>query len=347
MPTAADAPPPAWLDGTTLVAGSRHLRADARRYRAHPVDLFITLDWQPRFLIPALAHPRVPVLVWMRDPRPEREWAFIHTVRLPGESTREDAPARPDANRAGRSLRALSLASRAIGRRLEIAVAADGLRPALEEMAGFAPRRVWRLGTPLAPPTAGPTASVEPDRPLEVVFIGRLDAIKRPWLVWDVAEACPSMRFTVLGQARDEQWVMPPPPANVFTVGHADRAAKEAILSRADVLLNTSIHEGLPVSMIEALAHGMAVVATTDVEGVVGRFGTVVANVGGDGTALVPDLVAALQALAADPERRAAIREEAPRWVAGIHAPGPFVAQLAAILDQMGRRQAADVVRSC
>ena len=83
--------------------------------------------------------------------------------------------------------------------------------------------------------------------------------------------------------------------------GWLDPEAKRRELDAADVFVLPSTSEGLPVALLEAMAHGKAVVATT-----VGGVPDVVAD-GGDGVLVPPGdpgvLAEALVALAGDPER--------------------------------------------
>ena len=83
--------------------------------------------------------------------------------------------------------------------------------------------------------------------------------------------------------------------------GWLDPEAKRRELDRADVFVLPSTSEGLPVALLEAMAHGKAVVATT-----VGGVPDVVAD-DGDGVLVAPGdadgLAEALVALAGDPER--------------------------------------------
>lgn len=85
-------------------------------------------------------------------------------------------------------------------------------------------------------------------------------------------------------------------------VGPVHGAAKTELLNSADVYVQPSHHEGMPIAMLEALAHGLPIVAT--------RVGAVEEVLSGTGAGVVipprrPDLLAdAMQAVAFDRVRR-------------------------------------------
>ena len=70
---------------------------------------------------------------------------------------------------------------------------------------------------------------------------------------------------------------------NLHFTGHIDGDAKSAHIKTAKLLLNTSIWEGIPVSWLEALSYGTLIVSAFDRDDIVGRFGTFVGEVMGDG----------------------------------------------------------------
>lgn len=92
-------------------------------------------------------------------------------------------------------------------------------------------------------------------------------------------------------------------PARARWLGWLDPEAKEAALAGADVFAMPSISEGFPVALLEAMAHGLAIVSTS-----VGGIGEVLSD--GDDAILVEAgdaaaLTSALAAVAGDAELRA------------------------------------------
>jgi glycosyltransferase involved in cell wall biosynthesis len=118
----------------------------------------------------------------------------------------------------------------------------------------------------------------------EVVFVGRLDSIKRPERFIVLASHFREIRFTVIGRAnsRKRQAYLEALAAkypNVVMAGFLDKFSSPEfgeILSRASVLVNTSGKESLPVSFVEAAARGCAILSRVDPDGFASRFGCVV-----------------------------------------------------------------------
>ena len=111
-----------------------------------------------------------------------------------------------------------------------------------------------------------------------VCFLGRLDPIKRPWLFFDIARQFPGIDFYVMGQTT-EPWryydlIRPYRHLdNLKFLGWTFGDRKSQILEKSWVLVNTSVHEALPVSFLEAWAHECAVLSNANPEGLVKRFG--------------------------------------------------------------------------
>ncbi len=107
----------------------------------------------------------------------------------------------------------------------------------------------------------------------------------------------------------------------IRVTGWLDRAARDRLLSEAHVFLLPSRDEGLPMALLEAMAHGLALVTTT-----VGSIGEAVSD-GVNGIVVQPNspdrIAEALTALVSDEDLRvrlgAAARDRAhdfglPRW---------------------------------
>lgn len=138
----------------------------------------------------------------------------------------------------------------------------------------------------------------DPPKENKIIFIGRLEAQKRVWMVCEIARAMPQHEFYVLGatgKARDEAanakslepYRHPDGSSkirNLHFTGHVDGEVKTNHLKTAKLLLNTSIWEGIPVSWREALHYGTLIVSAFERDNIVGRFGTFVGEVMGDGT---------------------------------------------------------------
>ena len=137
--------------------------------------------------------------------------------------------------------------------------------PLGEEMAAqFTSRRVTVIDNGLDLESQSMEASSAFKDPLEVGFVGRLVPVKRVDLFLQVAHAVRSFKdipqpiFSVIGdgpllntlkeQARELNLMH-----DITFVGHVDNAEKQ--MSRLDVLVICSDHEGLPMVSLEALKH--------------------------------------------------------------------------------------------
>jgi len=150
-----------------------------------------------------------------------------------------------------------------------------------------------------------------PPKENKIIFLGRLEAQKRVWIVCEIAKLMPQYEFFILGatgKGRNEtanaRTLEPYRNAdgsskipNLHFTGHVDGEIKSNHIKTARLLLNTSIWEGIPVSWLEALSYGTLIVSAFERDNIVGRFGSFVGEVMGDGTdeASLKKFVAAIE----------------------------------------------------
>jgi glycosyltransferase involved in cell wall biosynthesis len=183
-------------------------------------------------------------------------------------------------------------------------------------LARIAPRAaITVLGNPVRMPAALPPEN--PAQPPQLLFLGRLRDKKG---VYDIVRAMPAVLarhptavFTLAGDGDLEGTAR---LARELKVEHAlrlpgwvDGADKDALLAQAALLLLPSYFEGLPVCVLEAMAGGVPVVASS-VGGIPealehGRCG--VLHAPGDVAALADAVIALLD----QAPRRAALRQAA------------------------------------
>jgi glycosyltransferase involved in cell wall biosynthesis len=149
---------------------------------------------------------------------------------------------------------------------------------------------LYRLSTP---PTflpnlidVPPTLPSKPQRPT-FTFLARWDKRKRPWLFFELAKAFPAYRFIAIGQGSASaeaeegnrlrsqyQGVR-----NLEIPGFINRFQEpqrlQQFLSDTWVLVNTAAREGLPLTFLEAAAHGCAILSAVDPDQFASRFGQV------------------------------------------------------------------------
>ena len=54
-------------------------------------DAILAIDWRPGYRLHALALPRTPLAIWVRDPRTPEDAARVARIRVPGAPDREPA----------------------------------------------------------------------------------------------------------------------------------------------------------------------------------------------------------------------------------------------------------------
>ena len=287
------------------------------------LDALLTIDYRPSYESLLRALPRTPAIVWMRDPRSPTELRRLATLRVPGHSAPPQGIREVDCTSLGVLLR------RPFLRRTRPAVCTS---PAPELAAVRAPATYGLdvapelLPNPLPPAEPG-ARSLQPT----VAVLGRLDPIKRPWVAVEVARRLPEAEFLLLGGNHFEgpgSWQPRDLPPNVRLLGHLDGSEKQELLRRSWALLNTSIHEGLPISFQEALAAGVPLVAPLDPERVVSRFGMHVGEWDGDGLDAVEPLASGLARLLADEPLRTRLGAAGRDWATSTHGPERFASTL-------------------
>jgi glycosyltransferase involved in cell wall biosynthesis len=306
---------------TPLLARGAGRLVDARRLRAEKFDLLLMIDYRPSYRFFAAALPQTPVVVWVRDPRTPEDVLKINTLRIPGAAgVRPQGIDEVDCT----SLREIVRASHLLDRRVLFATHAPMLAAKIAATYGVAPAEVFFLPNVIGLEPGAVSKSVRP----RVVFLGRLDPIKRPWLFAELAGRLPEVEFVFMGRSHFEgegAWRPEGLPANVLVLGHVDGAAKLEALASAWALVNTSIHESLAISLLEALACETPVVSCQNPEGMVSRFGAYVGRCDGDGRDALPRFAEALSRLLRDEETRARLGREGRAWVAETHTSARFL----------------------
>ncbi len=117
------------------------------------------------------------------------------------------------------------------------------------------------------------------------LFVARWDKRKRPWLFLDLAKQFPQYRFIAAGESsalgesgygarlrrRYENLPNLEMPGVLNQFEDPERFNKT--LSGAWALVNTAARESLPLTFLEASAHGCALLSAVDAEQLVSRFG--------------------------------------------------------------------------
>ena len=108
-----------------------------------------------------------------------------------------------------------------------------------------------------------------------VIFLGRLVAVKRPWIYFELAKLLPKYTFYVCGQGEEVRDIIEKYKdiKNLKFMGHVSGEEKDRLLREAKVLVNTSIHEAIPVSFLEAISYGLSIVSCQNPDDITKKYG--------------------------------------------------------------------------
>ena len=317
------------VKGVRVLLRQEHTPAWADALRREALDLLLCIDYRSSYDL--VLGSRTPAIIWVQDPRTWEDVAHIRTLTVPGSAT-SDVPG--IAYTPTRGLLRIAVQSVLTGRGIAFPFTSPDLRRKFRSCYGFPPAFRTRVLPFVTAPTVGPM--LKSQKPL-VVFLGRLDPIKRPWIAVELARAMPDVRVAVLGQNHfPEAWQPRDPPSNVELVGHVSGEEKAAWLSQGWVLLNSSIHEALPVSFLEALAHEMPIVSCVDPGGIVSSYGLHVPMSAGDGLQTLPAFSAAVRRLVEDRALALRLGQAGREWVTEHHSLEEFMRALRSLCRVLG-----------
>jgi glycosyltransferase involved in cell wall biosynthesis len=186
---------------------------------------------------------------------------------------------------------------------------------------------------PLVPRDPGREDATEP---LVLYLGGFADPAKGGTVLFEalpaLLERVPEVRVALAGPGEPPG----PLPDRVRWLGWLDPAAKEAALVEADVFAMPSISEGLPVALLEAMAHELPIVASA-----VGGIGEILDD-GADALLVAPGdaagLVEALGSLLLEPEWRRRLGSAASASIARLGDEDVYAKLEAVYEDVLARR---------
>jgi len=291
--------------------------------QGHDIDVLLTIDYRPDYDFPIAALPDIPIIVWIQDPRPLEDVRKVNSLKIPGQQSSELQGIKPiDCT----PLSEVADRSHASGRSLVYACPAPQLIDKVKGTYGLTllPSQMNFLPYPL---NIDPGEISKANHP-RVIFLGRLDPIKRPLVFVELARLFPDVEFCLLGKAHfqgEGAWKPRDIPENVKFLGHIDGEEKRRMLSSSWILINTSIHEALPVSFLEALLYEIPVISCQNPEEVVSRFGYYTGHFDGDGLQALREFEKGLKNLLQDTSLRKKLGKEGQQWVESNHSQSKFI----------------------
>lgn len=169
-----------------------------------------------------------------------------------------------------------------------------------------------------------------------ILWVSTIRRVKRPWLLFDVAQALPDLHFTMVGgpdlldksfydkmQARAES--LP----NVDFEGFVPYSRVHRYFDRAAVFLNTSMSEGFPNTFLQSWARGVPTVSFVDsgarvAERPVGRI-----------VGSINEMAVAIRELLEDDDERARLGDIGRRYVLENHGMERVIPHYEALFDDL------------
>ena len=325
----------AQVHGSRVILRQRSRLANLRAMQREHFDLLLTIDYNLGYSVYLRALPRTPAIVWVRDPRTPADAARILAVRMPGADT---GVPQGLMSHDGRSLARIQREATVLRRRLLLATPTPLLVRKLEGAYGFEPWNFHLLPNPVGFVPIELRKSVQPT----VAFLARLDPYKRPWLFTELARHFPQVEFRVLGHSHFSgpgSFDTSNLPPNVRLLGHVGETEKQRLLSEAWVAVNTSVHEGLAVSFLEALACETPLLSCVNTGYVVSRFGIHTGIFDGSGVESIDAFRAGLERLLTNAPLRADLGARGRAWVQSVHTVPAFVARFDRLARLVGARR--------
>ena len=303
----------------------------ARWFKKKNYDLYFSLELTTSFL-QYEKDKNKRLLLWIQDPRPWKDWLEIQTVKLFPESCYWDTQIYELVHRLYTENRVTFVTQ---GRFL------------IEKA-----RCLYRLSpdTPIDylpnPVDIDPQFDVTKyPKKNTIIFIGRIESVKRGWLFCEIAKRMPEYQFYMLGQSFREKSqndsIMNQYHSgidNLHFTGHVEGEEKFKYIKEAKILVNTSIHEALPVTFLESLAYGTLLVSCQNPENLTEKFGVYTGPVLGDGFDQIELFVDAIRSLLQDEERRKTLSIAGYEYVKQIHNVSDFIRNTRALIRQEARR---------
>lgn len=288
-------------------------------------DIYLSIELTNNYVLMNEENNRKKLILWIQDPRPQYEWDEIETVKLFPEYNYYNQDIYDlvhdwyKQNRVKFISQGLFLNQKAIDLyNLDPDVSISYLPNPINIDQEFEVKKFPKKNM--------------------IIFLGRIESVKRGWLFCEIAKKMPEYQFYILGKTfRDENrnseimsdyYTIP----NLHFAGHVEGLEKERYLKEAKILVNTSIHEALPISFLEALSYGTLLVSNRNPEDLTSKFGIHVGDVLGDGFDKVDLYVDAINYLLSNDLEREKTSIEAIEYIKNIHNVPKFINDLRTVI---------------
>ncbi|MFC1510451.1 glycosyltransferase [Candidatus Omnitrophota bacterium] len=251
------------------------------------INVFVGLDHYPIYEYYLKNFPYIPWVIWIKAPTDREVLERIATVpleaKVAGAKNVEELVRKGE--KEGESLRNMLKLSRKFGRKVYFAAESNHLADIARRQFGIDDINPFHWPQPIPlPAIMKPSFSQRPS----FFFLGRLDPIKRPWIYFELAKRFKDADFYVGGithypHVMDSIIAKYQDLPNLKLMGRIEGEEKIAILDKVWAVVNTSVREGIPVSLLEGFSFGKPAIAALNPDGLTSRFGIYVGEVFGDG----------------------------------------------------------------
>ncbi|MDR2099707.1 MAG: glycosyltransferase [Campylobacteraceae bacterium] len=312
-------------DNVTLYRLPRRSIAAKYWLKHKDYDIYLSIELTDDYVLKHESNPAKKLILWVQDPRPKYEWDEINTVKLFPE-TCYYRQAIYDLVHNWYKQGRVSFVSQGYFLNPK---ACDLYRLSSDTKIRYLPN----------PIEIDEQFNIENYQKKDnIIFLGRIESVKRGWLFCEIAKKMPQYNFYIIGQTfrqKDKNSAIIDKYKNIpnlHFVGHLDGEEKIKHLKDAKILLNTSIHEALPISFLEALSYGTLIVSNRNPENLTEKFGVWVGDVLGDGFDKVDLYVDGIEKLMKNDTNRVKLAKEAIDYVKKIHNIPRFVSDLRSVI---------------
>lgn len=252
------------------------------------MDAFISVEHFQIYEYPLMAFSSVPWIIWFKDPHDEIKIRKIATLSLEREAwggITDAGPMLEELKKDFLSFKRTVKRSRLFGRKVVIASELNCFSEIGKRLYRLKELNAVHLPKPIPLPFL---TKLEYSLRPSFLFLARLDPIKRPWIFCELAKRFPQADFYHAGKTHehkvmDKVMVKYQDIPNLKIVGRVIGEEKDFLLRNVWSVINTSVHEGLPVAFVEGFSYGKTVIACENPDGITERFGLWTGEMSGDG----------------------------------------------------------------